>query len=151
MVVETDWQARLVKQIKSEGGYARKASSSYAVGVLDLDLILPVYGAMKVEVKLLKGLKYDKPWSRKLEYTEKQKEEAANVLAANGIALGLAVCHYDHMNIDLFVHLMPAVKEDRTLRSTELIAGKYLKWRDVGKTKNALSQHLFNAWATKRR
>ena len=149
MVKEIDWQATLVKQFKAEGAYARKASSTYAVGVLDLDVIMPAFGAMKIEVKLEKGLKRDRSWSRTIDYTEKQKEEAEKVIAAKGMAMGLVVCHYDNANIDLYAQMLPAVGQSVVLtKATADLHG--LLWRNIKQSPQRLSEFMFNAWVTRR-
>ena len=119
MALEIDWQAKIVKRLKMEGCYARKASSSYAVGVLDLDVIIPAFGGMKIEVKLETGLQMGKPWKRTIEYTEKQKEESTNIIKAKGAALGLVVCHFSPANVSLHAHFMPAPRVSYTLTAAE--------------------------------
>lgn len=117
MTMEIDWQAKIVKRLKAEGRYARKASSTYAVGVLDLDVIIREVGNVKIEVKLDHGLKSG--WSRKIAYTAKQKEEAENVIAAGGQALGLHIQHYSPTEVYLYFHRMPSVQDTLTLTEEE--------------------------------
>lgn len=148
MAKEIDWQSKLVKKLKQEGAYARKASSSYAVGVLDLDTILPIHGAMKIEVKLLTELNADRNWSRKIDYTAKQKEESENVIKAGGMALGLVLCHYNPSTVHLFAHRMPTPRESFTLtRDATMAPAASILWRDV--TSNGqLSDYLYRRWLT---
>ena len=114
---EIDWQAKVVKRLKLEGCYARKASSSYAVGILDLDVIIPGFGGIKVEMKLEDELRLGQAWKRTLGYTEKQKEEAEKVIKAQGAALGLVVCHFAPTNVSLHAHHMPKQRMDYVLTS----------------------------------
>ena len=51
---EVQWQHKIIKRVKSEGGWGRKWSSTYAVGVPDLLLAHPNFGLIAVEVKLEK-------------------------------------------------------------------------------------------------
>ena len=123
--LEIEWQSRVVKRLHREGAYARKASSTYAVGVLDLDTIIPGLGNVKIEVKLEKGLKAG--WKRKIMYTEKQKDEAANIIKAGGYALGLVIAHYAPQNVRMVLHRMPDPLE--TFHASEaMLNGKGFKW-----------------------
>lgn len=129
MTQEIEWQAKLVRRFKMERGYARKASSSWAVGVLDLDVITQVTGNVKIEVKMEKGLKPG--WKRTPDYTEKQKEEAANIIEAGGHALGLVVCHYSPTNVWLYMHEMPPPRG--TVKITEeVVMSQGVRWVKSG-------------------
>lgn len=114
---EVEWQAKVVKRLKLEGCYARKASSSYAVGVLDLDVIIPEFGGMKIEMKMEKELKLGATWHRTLGYTEKQKEEAEKIRAAGGAVLGLVVCHFSASNVSMHAHTMPQTRAEYVMTS----------------------------------
>lgn len=125
MTKEIEWQAKLVKRFKAERAYARKASSTYAVGVLDLDVVIPDFGGLKIEVKLETGLKPG--WRRTPEYTERQKEEAEDIQNAGGRAIGLVICHYNPSNIWLLIHPMPKMREKHLCMEADLnVFG--LKW-----------------------
>lgn len=129
MTQEIHWQAKIVKRLHREGAYARKASSTYAVGVLDLDVIVPGLGNVKIEVKLEKGLK--EGWKRKILYTEKQKDEARNIINAGGLALGLVVAHYTPTNVRMVLHRMPDPLE--TYHASEaMLNDKGFKWVKSG-------------------
>lgn len=129
MTLEVEWQSKIVKRLRREGAYARKASSTYAVGVLDLDVIIPSLGNVKIECKLEKGLKSN--WDRKILYTEKQKDEAANIVKAGGYALGLIIAHYTPQYVKMVLHRMPDPLE--IFRGTEkLLDSKGFKWDKSG-------------------
>ena len=85
MVLETEWQRRICKRINVEGGYAKKWSSQYSVGVPDLIVIR--FGATYFfEVKKIEVPDLDKPVSRKLGLTDRQHEEMRRIEEAEGRA-----------------------------------------------------------------
>lgn len=129
MASEIDWQAKIVKRLKREGAYARKASSTYAVGVLDLDVISHLTGAVKIEVKLEHTLKPG--WRRQLDYTEKQKEEASRVISCGGQSLGLLVAHYTPTNVWLYFHEMPPPRV-RTQVTEDQVFKDGVQWKSSG-------------------
>lgn len=147
MAKEIDWQAKVVKRLKLEGCYARKASSSYAVGILDLDVVIPGFGGMKVEMKLEDELSLGKVWKRTLGYTEKQKEEAEKIIKAQGAALGLVVCHFSTTNVSLYAHHMPKQRVDYVLTSLMHNTNR-IQW-SPSVPGTYLSTYLIETWENK--
>lgn len=144
MVKEIDWQAKLVKRLKAEGGYARKASSTYAVGVLDLDVCNIVFVNCKVEVKLEKDLKPG--WKRTLDYTERQKEEAEDIIKGGGNAIGLTVLHYNPNRVYLHVHTMPIKRQFLTLTEHDHLkeATQWMKTNDAPYLTRLITRAVLN-------
>lgn len=147
MVKEIDWQAKVVKRLKLEGCYARKASSTYAVGVLDLDVVIPGFGGMKIEMKLESELRLGQVWKRTIGYTEKQKEEAENVIKAQGAVLGLVVCHFSAANVSLHAHHMPKQRVDYVLTAIAHNTDR-VQWSPSAPG-TYLSTYLIETWENK--
>ena len=82
---ELNWQRKIVQSVRMQGGYGKKWSSTYAVGVPDLILSLPDIGAFFMEVKLEHSLPV--VFDRKIKTTEIQKHELASLGAAGARAL----------------------------------------------------------------
>jgi hypothetical protein len=73
MPVETEWQTRIIKSTRAAGGYGRKWSSQFQIGVPDLILSHSTCGPVFMEVKRETDCVY--PCRRKLDLTSKQHQE----------------------------------------------------------------------------
>lgn len=82
---ELTWQHKIIKSVRQQGGYGKKWSSTYAVGVPDLILSLPDIGAFLMEVKLEHSLKPG--FDRQIKATPKQRHELASLVASGARAL----------------------------------------------------------------
>lgn len=71
--VELREQTNIIKSVRQDGGYARKASNRFAIGIPDLTVALPPFAPCLIEVKTL-GEVIDN-FDRKVEVTDKQSEE----------------------------------------------------------------------------
>ena len=86
---ELDWQARIVKRIRDQGGYGTKVDTSNLIGRPDLLLATPEARMFMVEVK------YEKDWNkntmRTIGITPRQHEEIKLINDGGGTALVLVV------------------------------------------------------------
>lgn len=82
---ELPWQYKIIKSVRLQGGYGKKWSSTYAVGVPDLILSHPDFGTAFMEAKLEHSIKdgYD----RKIDITERQRHELSLLRASGALAL----------------------------------------------------------------
>ena len=106
---ELDWQARICKALREQGGYARKVDTKNNIGMLDLLVSVPGGGGLAaVEVK------YEKDWNsdttRTIDVTQRQHQEWKDIRDAWGTSYMLVVatvgprkhyvCHVPHV-VDL--------------------------------------------------
>lgn len=84
MATETEWQRKIVAQVKAEGGHGYKNDSQLntAYGRPDLTLMTPELGMFMAEVKL--ELTWFIDTGRTLKITNRQREEHKKILAAGG-------------------------------------------------------------------
>lgn len=129
MSIEVDWQAKVVAKIKAEGGHGRKLSSAYATGVLDLMLVHPLFKTIFVEAKMVKpsGPRFN----LRMNYTEKQKEEAWKIITAGGCALGLAMVYYKPTEVYLSVVPVPPMRQTFNV-TNDMIDKEQDKWHKTG-------------------
>jgi len=92
MADEIIWQRRIIKSIKSKGGWGRKWATQMTVGVPDLILALPHFGMFCAEVKLFQNVA--RGWKRKTGVTEKQRHEINRINSANGLGLVIGIVEY---------------------------------------------------------
>lgn len=85
------WQPRIRTQIKLAGGWSRKWSSNYLVGVPDIVAGHPNIGAFFIEVKLVDREFYPEKFDRKLNVTSNQTETLKNMAKAGMNAFVLVV------------------------------------------------------------
>lgn len=76
MARELDVQTKLIKSARRDGGYGRKLSHKFSIGIPDLLIGLPPFIPALAEVKDI-GVVVDK-FDKKLEVTEKQSLELHN-------------------------------------------------------------------------
>ena len=89
---EVDWQYKIIESTKKQCGYGKKWSSTYAVGVPDLILSLPTFGAFFMEVKLEHSLPEN--FDRQIGATKLQQHTLASLVAAGARAmLGVVLYH----------------------------------------------------------
>lgn len=87
---ENEFQLRIIKSAERLGGYGKKWSSEFQVGVPDLVLVLPWRGVVFMEVKLLATTRPD--FDRKLNVTKKQGEELRRLsVAGANVVVGVVV------------------------------------------------------------
>ena len=130
MAKEIDGQRHIIKHIRKEGGYARKWSSPYVVGVPDLITCGIGPGALFIEVKMEK--KWYKDTIRAIQFTEKQTEEAQKIIEGGGRCIGLIIMYGGPQNVEIAPVRMPAPREKLRVRLSELQRGCF-KWRsEVG-------------------
>ncbi len=55
---ESAAKALIVRQIKKEGGFARRFEDQFAVGIPDMEVVLPNGPIFKIEAKILRGHKF---------------------------------------------------------------------------------------------
>jgi len=92
MVKETDHQLKIIQSAKKQGGYGKKWSSAYTVGVPDLVLSFPNIGIFLMEVKYEKDL--TERFDRKLDITEKQRHELKMYHEAGGFCILGVIMEY---------------------------------------------------------
>jgi len=66
-------QTNIIKSVRRDGGYGRKMSNRFAIGVPDLLIALPTFAPCVIEVKDFG--KVADSFDRQIEVTEKQAEE----------------------------------------------------------------------------
>jgi hypothetical protein len=82
---EVEVQTKIIKSIKSDGGYAFKMSNAYSAGIVDLFIALPPFVPCIVEVKDLKACVDG--FDRQLEITvlqSRQLNQVSDVYVASG-------------------------------------------------------------------
>jgi len=92
MLNEMGWQAKIVKQIKLEGGYARKWAAGFSAGNPDLIVSSLGTGVLFVEVKLFRGMTEGKFFKRKVALTLLQRLELNKLKLSGAKACVLVVC-----------------------------------------------------------
>lgn len=75
MANELEWQSRIIKSVRRQGGYGRKWATQLTVGVPDLVLSFQGIGPFFMEVKLLRNCVHD--FDRKIGLQPKQMHELA--------------------------------------------------------------------------
>jgi hypothetical protein len=120
---ELEWQRRIVKSVKSQGGWGAKWATQWTVGVPDLVLCLPDHGLFTMEVKLFKDLK--PAWSRQVGTTEKQKHALSSINAAGGLGLVGAVIKYAGTSKTELVAIHPSTE---VLSETSMAMRPYVEW-----------------------
>lgn len=66
-------QTNIVKSVRKDGGYGRKASNRFAIGVPDLTIALPPFAPCVIEVKDFGAV--NDSFDRKIDVTDKQAYE----------------------------------------------------------------------------
>lgn len=142
MAKEVEWQTKIIKRIRSEGGYAKKWATQYSVGVPDLVTVLNdeqsgLAASHFFEVKLEKS--WFKNTSRKIKLSEKQKYEIS-ALAKAGARVGVILLAHLHDDRDPSVVVVPSrliqPKEDLIVERNPLVG--WPRWSALGN----LSVHL---------
>ena len=105
MTSELDWQRRVIKSAKAQGGWGAKWATQWTVGVPDLILCLHHFGLFAMEVKLFDSVKPG--WSRKIHTTDKQKHELNKINEAGGIGFVGVVAKYESSNKALLAAVDP--------------------------------------------
>lgn len=85
MANEVEWQTRICKSLRAEGGYGHKWASAYLVGVPDIVAALPRIGSFFIEVKLIDGV--SRGFNRKIGVTLKQQLELQKMVEAGALAM----------------------------------------------------------------
>lgn len=85
-------QRIIIKSLEAQGGFGHKYPSGGTVGWPDLILMHPDFGAVFMEVKIIKGVKF--PFNRKIDTSALQKFTLRKINDFGGIAL-LAVVVYN--------------------------------------------------------
>lgn len=86
---ELDFQATLTKSAKHLGGYGRKISSRFTVGIPDLLLAVPKFCPVLVEAKWMKDVKTG--FDREVPTTGPQRETLAKYNAVIGLTWGFVI------------------------------------------------------------
>ena len=89
MPSENEWQTKICKRIREEGGYAKKWASGFLVGVPDLVVVAEGHNWF-VEVKKIDCV-IGKDFKKKLHITPKQLQEIQAIMTAGGEAYVLVV------------------------------------------------------------
>lgn len=126
MANEVDWQTKIIKRIKKEGGYGKKWATQYNVGVPDLILIPNVWTSVFTECKLEK--EWYKNTTRTIAYKPKQCVEAQEINKSGGIAFGLIIIHNGPTQITLCPTPMPDPRRKFRTDLRELLRTAY-DWR----------------------
>lgn len=127
MVLEVDWQRRILKRIRQEGGWGHKWATSYTVGVADLVVTSPHWqGTALIECKLEKN--WHKNTQRTIAYKPKQKEEAHGNIAAGGMAFGIVVVHNGPSDVKICPTRMPGPREKFRATLQDMLRTSY-DWR----------------------
>jgi hypothetical protein len=94
MAKEIEWQTKIIKRLRKEGGYAKKWASTWSVGVPDLIVShAALKGLVALEVKLMRDWKTNT--TRKVELTPKQVHELNLIQAGGGRASVLLVLEHE--------------------------------------------------------
>lgn len=101
MPTELEWQRRIIKSAKKQGGYGKKWASQFIVGAPDLVLSFPQLGPLFMEVKLLRDVNQNIEWQRKLEVTKKQRHELQELRNAGADVLIGAVVEFRDKDVVL--------------------------------------------------
>jgi len=122
---ELEWQRRIIKSTKSQGGWGAKWATQWTVGVPDLVLCLPEPGVFVMEVKLFKDVKPG--WSRQVGTTVKQRHSLSEINSAGGLALVGAVVKYSGTNRTLLVGVHPSTE---VLSETSIDMRPSVEWKN---------------------
>lgn len=122
---ELEWQRRIIKSVKSQGGWGAKWATQWTVGVPDLVLCLPQPGVFVMEVKLFKDVK--PRWSRQVGTTVKQRHSLSEINSAGGLGLVGVVVKYAGTNKTLLAALHPATD---TLSETSMDLRPKVEWEN---------------------
>ena len=124
MAKEVEWQTRIAKKIRLEGGFADKWSNAFKAGPPDLIAILPevVFIEDKVERK------WDLVRPRTLELTPIQKAYLHNINDAQGVAVVLCIIEPfgQRKSVYFSVHAAPETPSDVVKIKPDL--GQCYKW-----------------------
>lgn len=101
MPTEVEWQHKIIRSCKLQGGHGGKWSSQYQVGKPDIVARLPLAGDFWMEVKLEKGLPKNGEFDRRIDITEKQRYELEQYHKAGGLALIGVVLYWRAGRVDL--------------------------------------------------
>ena len=124
MTGELDWQRRIVKSAKAQGGWGAKWATQWTVGVPDLILCLRGFGMFAMEVKLFDSVKPG--WSRKIQTTDKQKHELNKINEAGGIGFVGVVVKYESSNKALLAAVDP--EQERLSENEWLFTVEWINW-----------------------
>lgn len=122
---ELEWQRRIIKSVKSQGGWGAKWATQWTVGVPDLVLCLPEPGVFVMEVKLFKDVKPG--WSRQVGTTVKQRHSLSEINSAGGLGLVGAVVKYAGTNKIILVGVHPSTE---TLSETSIDIRPSVEWKN---------------------
>lgn len=119
MMIEIEWQRKIIEWVRGRGGHARKWATELAIGVPDLVVALPETGVVLAEVKRLVGVKTG--FKRNVGLTPKQKHELNAFRYAGADVRVLAVVEMSRYERYIIEYDPPSVDED-------LVAA----WVDIG-------------------
>jgi len=122
---ELEWQRRIIKSTKSQGGWGAKWATQWTVGVPDLVLCLPEPGVFVMEVKLFRDVKSG--WSRQVGTTVKQRHSLSEINSAGGLGLVGAVVKYSGINKTLLVGVHPSTE---VLSETSIDMRPSVEWKN---------------------
>lgn len=136
MPKEINFQTKIVKRIKDEGGYGAKWSSQFTVGKPDLILIPKNFGTLFAEVKLEEN--WIKNTARTMGFTEKQKLEAKRINAVQNSfgnpvspCIGLIVVYNGVKDVTLLSVPMPSPRNECQVRLSD-VRDQGLDWYAKG-------------------
>jgi len=124
---EVDWQHKIIKAERAKGNYAGKWSSSMQTGKPDLILHLLGIGGVLMEVKLFRGVRLDRDFSRKIEATDKQREELKLYEQAGGTGVIGVVADFGGGEARLYVLPWATERLDSASSTGPLVFGSWAK------------------------
>lgn len=102
MVQEIDYQRKIVKDVRAQGGHGKKWATQLTVGVPDLVLSHHIWQEVALmEVKLFKDVK--PRFRRKVGTTSKQQHELKSYWSAGGLSMVGVVVRYSPMSVYLCI------------------------------------------------
>lgn len=126
MADELAWQRRFARRVTEEGGYGKKWSSTYAVGVPDLILGTPEIGLFVAEAKLEKD--WNMETKRTLALTDKQILELHRIAEGGGTTSILVFLEQTPRECYVNLFPRPQIRDRLTLSRTDMITGAF-KWQ----------------------
>lgn len=117
-------QLDIIKSIRRQGGFARKWSSDFQVGIPDIVAALPGIGAFFIEVKFERVTQWN--FDRKVGTTPLQKICLQEITEAGGIAM-IGVAIRGPSSKDRWLHLLPFDAE-RVARDDHGCFGVAIAW-----------------------